>query len=381
MKVAIVTSFPEDPRQASGGVQTVSVNLVRALGELDDLDLHVITTDRSCRTTGVSSWHNATIHRLAWAGGRVLTNALGPGREQVQHCLTRLRPDVVHSHDVFGLMVKSMPLARVFTPHGVIYVDTRINRGPLSLLRSALWRWAETSAWADQGHIVAISPHVRDSLKGHVGGVIHLIDNPVAPEFFQVRREESPGVIFSAASISRVKNTLGLLEAFALLAGEGLNVQLRLAGGSRDKGYEARVLAFIRAKGMQDRVTLLGNITAAMVREELARASVFALVSLQEGAPLSVAEAMAAGVPIVASNLCGLPYMVRDGESGFLVDPADPSDIARGLGALIRDDARRQAMGTASRRIALDRFDARRVAARTHTVYRMAIRDHLSQCR
>jgi glycosyltransferase involved in cell wall biosynthesis len=101
-------------------------------------------------------------------------------------------------------------------------------------------------------------------------------------------------------------------------------------------------------------VALLGKISAADVREELAKASVFALVSLEEGAPMGIAEAMAVGVPVVTSNRCGMPYMVRDGETGFLVNPENPDDVASSLSSLIKTDALRRRMGQKARVVAED---------------------------
>jgi len=84
---------------------------------------------------------------------------------------------------------------------------------------------------------------------------------------------------------------------------------------------------------------------------------------------------MAAGVPVVTSNRCGMPYMVRDGESGFLVDPNDPDDIARRLGQLLDNGELRWSMGAKGREIARDRFHPAKVAARTRDVYLRAIHD------
>ena len=91
---------------------------------------------------------------------------------------------------------------------------------------------------------------------------------------------------------------------------------------------------------------------------------------------MGIEEAMAAGVPVVTSNRCGMPYMVRDGETGYLVDPHDPADIARRLEALLTDDALRSSMGKQATAIALDRFHPDRVARRTVEVYKTAIAMH-----
>lgn len=373
MKVAMVTSFPADPDTPHGGVEAVSVNLVRAMAKMEDVTLHVVTTDRQCGCLVRSQWNKATIHRLPWVGGRELPHAIGPGRRQIQKYLAWLGADVIHAHDTYGLMVQGMPGPRVFTVHGFIHCDTLIEGRRFAWLRSRLWRRAERACWAEQPHIVSISPYVRERLRGIATGVIHDIDNPIAAECFEIRRRAARGTIFSAALICPRKNTLGLVEAFARVVARGVDARLRLAGGATDCAYEARVRQSVREAGLADRVAFLGPVSAARVREELGQASVFALVSLEEGAPMGVAEAMAAGVPVVTSNRCGMPYMLRHGESGFLVDPVDSGDIAGRLTELLQDDGRREGMGACSREIAMDRFHPDRVARRTLEVYRRAM--------
>lgn len=375
MKIAIVTSFPADPDAPRGGVESVSVNLVRSLSELGDLQVQVVTSDRACTAPMHSEWEQSIVHRLPWAGGSVLRNAIGPGRRQIQECLRQLQPDVVHAHDTYGLMVKGLPIPRVFTIHGFIHADTLFAGERFAWLRSKIWRRIETAGWADQPHIISISPYVRERLTGIATGVIHDIDNPVAEECFQVRREELGSTIFSAGLLCRRKNTLGLLEAFRRLVASGIDVRLRLAGNAIEPDYERRIYEFIQLHKLDQRVDLLGSISVERVREELARASVFALVSFEEGSPMGIEEAMAAGVPVVTSNRCGMPYMVRDGVSGFLVNPNDPEDIAWRLGQLLQDDDLRARMGVRSREIALDRFHPDVVARRTRDIYLRVIAD------
>jgi glycosyltransferase involved in cell wall biosynthesis len=291
--------------------------------------------------------------------------------------LTELGPDVVHAHDVYGLMVKGLPIPRVLTIHGFIYGDTLVSGERFAWLRSRVWERVEKAGWADQPHIISISPYVRERLAGVATGVIHDIDNPIAASLFEVQRRECKDVIFSAALISPRKNPLALVDAVGRLARRGIDVKLRLAGSVTHEAYGRRVQERIQAYGLENRVVLLGRIDSEQVRRELAEASVFAVVSLEENSPMGIEEAMAVGVPVVTSNRCGMPYMVRDGESGFLVDPHDADDIAWRLGQLLEDDALRGTMGEKGRQIALDRFHPDVVARRTRQVYLRAMRDGL----
>lgn len=373
MKVAVVTAFPRDPSRPVGGVEAVSVNLVQALSAIPDLEVHVVTADRALTQVEHSHWNGAAVHRLPHSGWQMLTDATGPGRCAVQTYLQELNPDLVHAHDVYGLMVKGMALPRVFTIHGFIHADTQMSGTPLALLRAWLWKRVETAGWGEQPHIISISPYVRERLTGIARGVIHDIDNPIAPECFEVERREIPGTIFSAAALCRRKNPLALVEALARLRARGVDARLRLAGPTSEHDYVLLLRQRIAELGLDDHVTLLGSIGSEQVRAELATASAFALVSFEEGSPMGIEEAMAAGVPVVTSNRCGMPYMVRDGESGFLVNPHDPEDIAKRLAQLLTDSRLHASMSGKSREIACERFHPATVARQTCDVYLKAL--------
>jgi len=376
MKVAFVTSFPQDPGRPAGGVEAVSINLARALAKADDLDVHIITTDRDCAATSQTAWESTTVHRLPWAGHTVLSHATGPGRRAVSAYIADLAPDVIHAHDIYGLMVQGMPIPRVFTIHGFIHADTRISGERLARLRAWIWKRIETAGWADQPHIVSISPYVRERLTGIATGRIHDIDNPIAEAFFDLPNRDGKGIIFSAALICPRKNPLTLVEALAKLQQQGVDAELRLAGTISEPAYGKRLQKRIGELGLQNNVTLLGSISAEQVRDELINASAFALVSYEEGSPMGIEEAMAAGVPVVTSDRCGMPYLVSDGATGFLVDPNDVDDVAWRLGQLLTDSGLRSDMGRESRQVALRRFHPQAVARRTQEVYERAIRDH-----
>jgi glycosyltransferase involved in cell wall biosynthesis len=271
-------------------------------------------------------------------------------------------------------MVKGLSLPRVFTIHGFIYGDTEVSGKKWPWLRSRLWKWIETSGWADQPNIISISPYVRERVSSVVKNtVIHDIDNPISESFFHIARQPDPATIFSAAVISPRKNTLRLVQAVLKLKEAGVTAQLRLAGPVVNAAYGEELLSAIRRYDLEGSVQLLGRIGTKQVEAELARATVFALVSLEENSPMGIQEAMAASVPVVTSNRCGMPYMVRSGATGYLVDPENPDNIARRLKQLLESQSLCVQMGDEARRVALSRFHPDLVARRTREVYLEAI--------
>jgi len=374
MRVAVVTSFPRDCQAPHGGVEAVSVTLVKALARFPDLDLHVVTTHRDQHQVAVETWEGATIHRLPSASRRMLTSVLLHDKNTLREFMTALRPDVIHSHDIYGAMLTERSVPQVFTVHGFIHADTLVSGGAWPKTRSRIWRWVELRGWAAQDRIISISPYVRELVSRSAPAIIHDIDNPVRAEFFDLPRRDPGATVFTASVINKRKNVLALVEAVALLRAEGQTVTLRVAGPVTDDAYGVRVREAIARHNLHDSVILLGAQPVDAIQRELCQASVFALASLEENSPMGIEEAMAAGVPVVTSNRCGMPYMVRDGESGFLVDPLNPRDIADALRVILRNDELRAKMGRVAKATALDRFHPEAVAVRTREVYLQAVR-------
>lgn len=148
-------------------------------------------------------------------------------------------------------------------------------------------------------------------------------------------------LIVSAARLEPQKNPLALIDAFARVARERTHLLIAGDGSLRRACEEAT-----SRRGLEDWIHLLG--IRDDVPDLLAAADLFALASDWEGHPLSVMEAMAAGLPVVATGVGGVPELVRDGESGLLVPANDPQALASALKRLIDAPGERRAMGEAA---------------------------------
>src|SRR5262249_28267990 len=120
--------------------------------------------------------------------------------------------------------------------------------------------------------------------------------------------------------------------------------------------------------GLTEHVTFLGPVSD--VPALLARAALFVLPSRTEGISLTLLEAMARGLPVVATRVGGNPEGVADGETGLLVPPADPASLSAAVLSLLRDPQRGRCMGQAGRRRAERHFEVGRMVARYEGLYR-----------
>lgn len=167
----------------------------------------------------------------------------------------------------------------------------------------------------------------------------------------EIRPEPVPGAAGAAGAllfVGRLRIRKGVevaLEAVAALAAEGRAARLLIAGDGEHRGaLEARAAAL----GLgAERVRFLGRVSAGQVRTLLGQAAALVVPSIYEGMPLVVLEAMAAGVPVVASRVSGIPEVVVDGETGWLVPAEDPPALASALAHLLGDPAERARRGAA----------------------------------
>ncbi|WP_028862317.1 glycosyltransferase family 4 protein [Psychromonas aquimarina] len=370
IKLAFVTQFPADTNLPLGGVEAVSLNLVRSLAAYPELDIQVITLCAGAAETSLESWNNTTIHRLPKPKGSELLNALSKSKVLISNYLLKLKPDIIHAHDTYGIMVNSLSIPKVFTVHGFIYGDTLFSNGSFKWLRSKLWEHFEKSSWAKLPNIISISPYVRERVSLFSPAAIYDIDNPISDHFFTLERKEKKGVIFTSAVICPRKNTLILVKAVAILVKAGYDVELRVAGSVSDERYAQEMSEWIAEHDLVKHIKLLGRISTQRVMEELQAAAVYALASFEENSPMGIEEAMAAGIPVVTSNRCGMPYMVRNNETGYLINPFDENNIADKFRRILDDDNLRLAMGEKAKELALDLYHSENVARRTYAVYR-----------
>jgi glycosyltransferase involved in cell wall biosynthesis len=117
-------------------------------------------------------------------------------------------------------------------------------------------------------------------------------------------------------------------------------------------------------------VTFAGCVDRAKIATMLQIASMLVLPSAQENAPMAIAEAMAAGTPVLATSVGGVPEMVRNGDTGFLYQPGDIAALVEHAGRLLRDPVLRTEFGRRAYRLARERYAPSAVASATVNVYR-----------
>jgi glycosyltransferase involved in cell wall biosynthesis len=279
-------------------------------------------------------------------------------------CLARLRPEIAHAHNpgalMYALLAKlSFGAQVVMTRHG--QRDRRIG--------TAL-HWRGTDA------VVAVSEAVAAAMRAkypayaeRVSVIINGVHSPEGlPRRDEVRADLGLGdavVGIIVARLDRLKGHDALLRALGLLRNEASRVVLLVAGDGPERESLERLAGELKLAPEQ--VRFLGFRTD--VSDLLSAADFFALPSHTEGLPLSVLEAMAHGLPVVATPVGGIPEIVTEGESGILVPVDEPEALARTIARLVQDAGLRRSMGEAGARAARERFSFDGMARQYEALY------------
>ena len=262
----------------------------------------------------------------------------------------REQPDVVHTHS-WGTLVEGLVAARLARVPVLIHGE----HGTLQL--RPYQRFVQRRAWAAADRLLSVSSRLAERMAREARFPltrIHTIRNGVdLSRFGAVSRAAArealrlPSDVRLALTVGRlvpVKDHLTLLAAIALLRGQGMDVTVAIAG---DGPLKELLVERASALGIADATHFLGH--RSDVEVVLAAADVFTLTSSSEGLSNTILEAMASGLPVVATRVGGADELVEDGVSGILASPGAAGEIANALASLFQDPERRAAMGSAAR--------------------------------
>jgi glycosyltransferase involved in cell wall biosynthesis len=171
------------------------------------------------------------------------------------------------------------------------------------------------------------------------------------------RPQSSPPKLITVGRLSSEKGQVVLLRACKLLADRGTKVHLTLIGSGPLEGL---IRDEIASENMEAYVELTGELPPEGVRSKLEESDVFCLTSFAEGLPISIMEAMAVGVPVIATSIAGIPELVVNEETGLLVPPGNIEALADALATLLGDRKLQDRMVGAARRRVEERHERHR---------------------
>jgi glycosyltransferase involved in cell wall biosynthesis len=353
------------------------VHLSNALADRSDVELHLVT-----ESTRVSSTQRAQKGRIAFHAVKTGIPFLNRGfppwlpldilsgfRASIAGLLKEIQaiePDIVHAHGTeaaYALTAARTRLPYLISIQGIVteYFKTdpclrsRIVRHyEQDCVRHAKYFTCRTNF--DTGFVRSVNPNAR----------IFTIHEAMNPVYFQnewrVREEDR---LLYVGSLESRKGLSVLLEALKLVAQTKPKTMLTVIGGGNLTPYR-QLCERLQITG---RVQFLGFQSAEQIARYHLESQIFVLPSGNENSPNTLAEAMVSGMPVIATAVGGIPSMVEHGQSGWLVPPRNPAELANAILQLLNDPGQRARLAQGARQRARDRHLPERVAAQTAQAY------------
>ena len=401
MRIALIGPLPPELGGAGpGGVATHQAHLAAGLSSVADVHVALLATNCLAPAqlpyavwplpspTARDMLAPAYVRRVGalrvahYALRLARTAARGSRREHLanllwyRHFLTSTRPDVVHVqhplerlayvNEVAQLECRRWPL--VVTAHSFFgeHADDVIHGFMAPNLRTA-------------DRVIAVSPHIADQAAqlGVDRARIRVIRSGIDTERYHPRSRpearsrlgiptDAPLVLF-VGNLEPRKQVQVLLQALVIVRASVPAVRLAIVGAGDEL---ARLRAVAADLGVASSVCLTGRVSPATLRDWYAAADVFALPSSSEAQGIVALEAMACGLPVVASAVGGLHGTIDDSDNGFLVPAGEPEPLAQRLLSLLSSPALRESIGAAALRKVSREFSWQRTVQATVEVYR-----------
>jgi len=289
--------------------------------------------------------------------------------------MREFKPDIVHTHlakaGTLGRLAARIAGVRVVihTYHGTVF------RGYFGSLRSRVFLEIERAVARATTRLVAITPGQRRELIAlGIGSEAKVVEIPLGLELAPFVDAPSRAEARATLGLTADEPVIAIVARLVPIKDVGLFLQAlaRLRSGATglivgDGEERARLEAFAASLGVASRCRFLG--WRRDVRSVYAAADVVVLTSRNEGSPVSIIEAMAAGRAVVCTDVGGVADVVTSGSSGMLVPYGDPDALAASIDGLLRDPDLRERLGADARRSVYPRYDVSRLVTDIATLY------------
>lgn len=349
--------------------------LAGALQAFPELELHILSTSDFIEKDLNSKQGATHIHIFSSFQGKGIKELKGKYlrwmnrraiRRKMKQYVHEVLPDILCLHGTehpFGGYFASLPFPAVLWMQGVMQVIFRHeHHRAASLLKER-----ERKLFASLTHFITAQPHIREIIfRLNPDANFFPLFYPVNPKAFTDKEQTSaapPDIVFTGSLIAR-KGIFELLQAIHILKSEGEVVSACLIGPAPDQAYLEDIKHYIWENDLQGQVQIEGYVkNAEEMLKKMKQARLFVYPTWADTAPLSLAEAMAAGMPIISTRVDGIPAMIEDGVSGMLVAARDAKALAAAIRTLIHHPEKREAYGFAAKRFASAHFHPEKVAS------------------
>lgn len=344
MNIVQFGPYPLDTSCIQGGVESSVYGLSQALVLQHEVSVFDIPRIEGKDTVNIQN--GIYIHRYKNPGTH---NQDAVQRvDEILRDIIALHPDIVHVHgtgEVSAIVYKALKeygFKVMLTIHGLLHVEKK-NQLRKKLSFKHLYQYFHQSriefdaienadvAIVDTEYVAIQLRKLLEDKKVKRLPNMHIIPQGINANYLSLNANSDTPTILSVGSISERKGHLFLIKAFEQVVSHIPNVKLVIAGSLADKRYYQSLLDYVEKSSCKEKIEIQPNLPQEQIYHLYQTATLFALHSQEESQGIVFAEAMAVGLPIVATRVGGVPYVVEHDKNGYLSDYRDINTFAKYL--------------------------------------------------
>ena len=362
MKIIQVGPYPISSDCIHGGVEASVYGLAQELAKEHIID--VFDIPRIGEMDRVEKYGNLTIHRYVNPGIHNKDTVLR--LKDMMDDIVALDPEVCHVHGT-GTISKDIYFAlhrhgipTVVTVHGLLHEEKKqaLKRhfSLKHLYQYIIQTRDEREMLNAVLHVIVDTAYVQNMLQ-HYGlkhvPEMHVIPQGIDDTFYSINCNPRSNILLSVGAIGPRKGHIYTVEMFNKLRAKGIDAKLRIIGSLADNAYYDQLQQLIASSNYNADITLSVNLPREELLRAFSEAKLFVLHSREESQGIVFAEAMATGLPVVATKIGGIPYVVVDGKSGMLCPYGDVNAMAEMVAQLLTDEEKWKLYSIAAMEIAM----------------------------
>lgn len=374
IKLLMPCDYPVHSSGIFGGTSSAAYNLVQSLIKYTDINITIFSFCPRMKSNQFFSEENNRIRIYSFPANFTFRALIDYADKKYlfRKVLRRERPDIIHAQGegLYASLAVNSHLPNVFTVHGVRLKEIEMERERLGRIRYFFRKRLIFSNHKKASNIVAINEYTKNEVAHLPNAKIWVIRNAVAETFFDLYKVESPetGNILLVGGIRKRKDIITAIKAIRNILEGNISVKLNIVGPI-ESDYNMKVDALINTYKIKGNVAIHGMVSATKLHELYLKSDLFLLTSIEESSPISIVEAMAAGKPIVATNVGGISEIVEESKNALLVGVKDHKGIAESIKMIITDRNMRESFSRESHKIASDAWSSKAVASDTYKMY------------
>ncbi len=376
IKVLMVGALPLDLKSVKGGVEAAILNLFAGFSQLEDAEVvHLSFIPTQSIRLEVHFAPNVRICFIPFKS-RIRLIDYFINRKVVKEIINEEKPDIIHIQESEPHLLRFLRLKKdnvVVTQHGIMREELKYASGIKSKLKFLFKTAVERYVFPLFKNVIFISNYNRALYRGKLNKSAHIY-NAVNPIFFthQTTQQANKHSIIYVGVISRRKNLKIVIETLHHLKQKNIVYDLHVVGWYKEKdiAYETEIINSIKKYNLADQIKFHGWLRQQDILNVFDQCSTFILPSLQETLPVSIAEAMALGKIVIASNVGAISEMFENTISGYLFPKNDLEHLIGLLESLYLGSQFTENKLSMIREVAIQKYHPIENAKRTMLFYR-----------